>query len=57
MIRQLDGNGDGSVSFEEFRKAPPVRELGEDEQERRFMALDRNKDHKLGPEDLKDPEP
>jgi hypothetical protein len=57
MIRQLDQNGDDRLSFEEFRKAPSIRDLGEDEQERRFLALDRNQDHKLGPEDSKNPEP
>ena len=56
VIRQLDENGDGRLSFEEFRKGPAVRNLGEDEQERRFLALDRNGDHQIGPEDLKDPQ-
>jgi Ca2+-binding EF-hand superfamily protein len=47
MLKELDKNGDGSVSFEEFRKAPPVRDLGEDAQEDRFEALDKNGDKKL----------
>lgn len=50
-VRQLDRDGDGSLSFEEFREGPAVRNLTEDEQEDRFEALDRNKDLKLTPEE------
>ena len=38
MIRQLDKDGDGALSFEEFRAGPAVSGLGEDEQEDRFEA-------------------
>lgn len=52
MIRELDRDGDGALSFEEFRKGPAVEHLSEDEQEDRFEALDRDGDQKLTPEDL-----
>lgn len=52
MLRQLDKNSDGSISFEEFRVSPMVKNLTEDEQEDRFEALDKNGDLKLSPEDL-----
>ena len=55
MIKDLDGNGDGVISFEEFRKAPPVRDLGEDVQEDRFEALDKNGDKKLDEGDFPPP--
>ncbi len=57
MLKDLDANGDGSISFEEFRKAPPVRDLGEDEQEDRFEALDKNGDKKLDEADFPPPSP
>jgi Ca2+-binding EF-hand superfamily protein len=50
--RKLDVNGDGSLSFEEFRAGPAVKDLSEDEQEDRFELLDTNGDQKLSPEDL-----
>lgn len=50
--RKLDLNGDGALSFEEFRTGPAVRNLTEDQQEDRFEMLDRNKDHKISPEDI-----
>jgi Ca2+-binding EF-hand superfamily protein len=55
MLKDLDENGDGAVSFGEFRKAPPVRDLGEDEQEDRFEALDKNGDKKLDEADFPAP--
>jgi len=57
MLRELDENGDGAISFEEFRKSPSVRDLGEDEQEDRFEALDKNGDKKLDEADLPPPPP
>ncbi len=45
--QKLDTDGDGSLSFEEFRVGPEVRDLSEDEQEDRFQKLDSNGDHKI----------
>lgn len=47
IIRQLDQDGDGSLSFEEFLVSPPIRALSEDEQEDRFETLDRDGDQKI----------
>lgn len=55
MLEDLDADGDGSVSFEEFRKAPRHAELSEDEQEDRFEALDKNGDKKLDEADFPKP--
>ncbi len=55
--RQLDANGDGALSFEEFRNGPAMKNLSEDQQEDRFESLDRNKDQKLSPEDFPLPQP
>ncbi len=57
LIRQLDKDGDGALSFEEFRKWPAVRDLGEDAQENRFMAMDKNGDLKLTRGDFPPPPP
>lgn len=53
--RRLDLNGDGALSFEEFRGGPAVKNLSEDEQEKRFELLDRNGDLKISPEDFPRP--
>lgn len=53
--RKLDVNGDGALSFEEFRTGPAVKNLSEDEQEDRFEVLDRNGDLKISPEDFPPP--
>jgi Ca2+-binding EF-hand superfamily protein len=55
--RKLDVNGDGSLSFEEFRMGPAVKNLTEDEQEDRFELLDRNGDKMISPEDFPPPPP
>lgn len=57
LIRQLDANADGSLSFEEFRTDPMVCDLSEDEQEDRFEKMDRNQDLKLSAEDFPPPAP
>jgi hypothetical protein len=50
---RLDADGDGALSFAEFRKSPGVRDLTEDQQEDRFEALDRNRDHQLTPDETR----
>ena len=52
---KLDTNGDGALSFEEFRVGPAVKDLTEDEQEDRFNLLDRNGDLKISPADFPPP--
>lgn len=52
LIRQLDTDGDGALSFDEFRAGPAVKDLDEDTQEERFEAMDRNQDRKITPEDF-----
>jgi hypothetical protein len=49
---ELDQDGDGLLSFEEFRKAPWLRDQDEDTQEDRFEALDADGDLKLSPVEL-----
>ncbi len=55
--RKLDLDGDGALSFEEFRKGPAVKNLTQDAQEDRFELLDRNGDYKISPEDFPLPPP
>lgn len=50
--RTLDSDGDGALTFEEFRASPVLRGLSEDEQEDRFELIDRNKDLRLTNEDF-----
>lgn len=57
IIRLLDLNGDGTLSFEEFRAGPAVKELTEKEQQERFTAMDRNHDAKLTTDDFPPPPP
>jgi len=56
MVKDHDKNGDGALSFEEFRQVPSVKRDGEDQQEDRFEELDRNKDLKLDASDFLAPE-
>jgi Ca2+-binding EF-hand superfamily protein len=51
-FRQADVDQDGRLSFEEFRKMPPMRDLDEDQQEDRFEALDSDGDGTLSPEEF-----
>ena len=53
--RKLDLDGDGSLSFAEFRQGPAVKNLTEDQQEERFELIDRNRDHQLSAEDFPAP--
>ncbi len=55
LVEKYDENGDGALSFEEFRKAPFVKDLGEDEQEDRFERMDRNGDLKIDEKDFQPP--
>jgi Ca2+-binding EF-hand superfamily protein len=57
MIQHLDKDGDGALSFEEFRAGRAVSQLSEDAQEDRFEALDKNADLKLTPDELPRPRP
>ncbi|MCW1883638.1 EF-hand domain-containing protein [Luteolibacter flavescens] len=55
MIRRLDQNGDGALSFEEFRQAGFLKGKSEDEQEDVFEKMDRNKDLKIDATDFPPP--
>jgi Ca2+-binding EF-hand superfamily protein len=55
FIQDYDTNGDGALSFEEFRKAPFVKDLGEDAQEAKFNEMDRNHDLKIDLSDFPAP--
>ena len=57
MVKDHDKDGDGSLSFEEFRQIPWMKEKGEDEQEDCFEEMDKNKDLKLDAGDFPPPEP
>lgn len=57
IIYKLDFDGDGALSFEEFRAGPAVKNLTEAEQLARFKLLDRNGDQKISPEDVPPPAP
>jgi Ca2+-binding EF-hand superfamily protein len=57
MFQQQDIDGDGALSFEEFRLAPMMASLGEDEQEDRFEAMDKNHDLKITRDELPGPMP
>jgi Ca2+-binding EF-hand superfamily protein len=54
FIRKLDTNHDGAVDFEEFKKAPFAKDLGEEELKKRFQHLDRNGDGKIDASDIPD---
>jgi Ca2+-binding EF-hand superfamily protein len=47
LVKDHDRDRNGSLSFDEFRQIPWMAKAGEDEQEDRFEALDKNKDLKL----------
>jgi len=53
--KKLDLDGDGALTFEEFRLGSAVKALTEDQQEDRFELLDQNGDGKISPEDAPPP--
>ncbi len=55
LIKDNDKDGNGSLSFEEFRQIPWIKNAGEDDQEQRFNDFDRNKDQKLDAADVPPP--
>lgn len=57
MLKRLDANADGAVTFDEYQKAPFAAKMGEDALEERFQKLDRNGDKKLTAEDAPEPGP
>jgi Ca2+-binding EF-hand superfamily protein len=57
IIQQFDKDGDSALTFAEFRQSPMVRDLGEDEQEDRFMEMDKNGDLKITRGDFAPPSP
>ena len=52
MIQQLDKNGDGSLSFEEFSSGPRASQLDKDAARERFNKMDRNGDGKIDRADM-----
>lgn len=56
FLRMLDKDGDGSLTPEEFQKAPFVSELDKTEQKERFDKSDRNKDGKIDASEFAHPE-
>lgn len=55
MVKDLDKDGNGSLSFEEFRQAPWLKDKSEDEQEDRFEEMDKNHDLKIDVADFPPP--
>ena len=55
IIRALDQDADGALSFEEFRRGPAFKNLTEDQQEERFEAMDKNHDLKLTADEFSPP--
>ncbi len=57
LLRTLDQNGDGALTFEEFQLAPAIKDLPLEDQHKRFNSLDHNHDGKITVEDLPPPPP
>lgn len=47
IFNQLDQDGSGMIDFEQFRKARGISTMEEDEQKKRFLRLDVDRDGKL----------
>lgn len=56
LFQMLDKNADGFITLDEYRQAPFVRKLPEEDQKARFDKLDRNQDSKIAPDELPEPE-
>lgn len=52
LITGLDRNGDGALSFDEFRQAGFLKGKSEDEQEDHFERMDRNQDLRIDASDF-----
>lgn len=52
MLRELDGNQDGGVSFEEFSANPRLQRMPEQMKREKFNALDRNADGQIDRRDF-----
>ena len=52
MIQQLDKDGNGSLSFEEFSSGPRASQLDKDVLRERFNKMDRNGDGKIDRADM-----
>lgn len=57
LVKSLDANGDGALTFDEFRQASFLKDKDEDEQEDHFEKMDRNGDKKLDGADFPKPGP
>ena len=57
LIRQLDEDGDGALSFEDFRKARFVKDLDGKAQREHFEKWDRNGDLRIDEKDFPPPGP
>lgn len=55
MVKNHDKNGDGALSFDEFREMSWLKDKGEDEQEEHFERFDKNTDLKIDASDFPPP--
>ena len=55
LIEELDTDGNGALSFREFRRSPRVKQMDEDRQEDLFEKMDRDDDGVLQSDELNRP--